>query len=292
MAAFGTTIFPTDYGMPVADLARAVEERGLDSIFFNEHSHIPVRRETPFPGGGELPRQYLHALDPFVALSIAAASTERIKLGTGICLVAQRDPIQLAKQVASLDVVSGGRAVLGIGAGWNAEEMRNHGTPSRQRWKVLREKVLAMREIWSKEAAEFHGEFVNFDPIWSWPKPVQGKGPKILLGSHSPRSFGRIIEYCDGWLPLAGPGHESDLIESLHQLRLACQNGGRDFESLELVAIGLGSEYDTAARLFEAGFHHLVFSIESASADVVLPQIDAYAALAQKIKSRGNATIP
>ena len=272
--------------MPIGELARAVEERGLDSIFFNEHSHIPVSRETPFPGGGELPRQYLHVLDPFVALAVAAAATTRIKLATGICLVAQRDPIQLAKQVASLDVVSGGRVILGIGAGWNAEEMRDHGTPFTKRWKIVREKILAMREIWTKDAAEYHGEFVNFDPIWSWPKPIQRGGPKVLLGAHSPKALARVMEYCDGWMPLGGPGTESKVAELRAELRSLCDRSGRNFESLDLAVIGLGPEHDTAARLLDSGFHHLVFSLPSADAEVVLPQLDAYASLARSLGRR------
>jgi len=162
MPRFGVTTFPTDYGLSVVDLARAAEERGLDSMFFNEHTHIPVSRRTAFPGGGELPKEYSHTHDPFVALAAAAAVTKRIMLSTGICLVIERDPIVLAKEVASLDRISDGRVILGVGAGWNVEEMENHGTSYKQRWKILRERVLAMREIWTCDTAQFHGEFVDF----------------------------------------------------------------------------------------------------------------------------------
>jgi probable F420-dependent oxidoreductase len=167
MPRFGVTTFPTDDGLSVVDLARAAEERGLDSIFFNEHTHIPVSRRTAFPGGGELPKEYSHTHDPFVALAAAAAVTKRIMLSTGICLVIERDPIVLAKEVASLDRISDGRVILGVGAGWNVEEMENHGTSYKQRWKILRERVLAMREIWTRDVAQFHGEFVDFEPLWS-----------------------------------------------------------------------------------------------------------------------------
>ncbi len=284
MSAFGITTFPTDYGMPINELAAAVEQRALDSIFFNEHSHMPVSRKSIFPGGGDPPRQYFHTLDPFVALSIAAAATRRITLGTGICLVAQRDPIQLAKEVASLDFISGGRVVLGIGGGWNAEEMANHGAPFAHRWNLVREKVLAMRAIWTNETAEFHGEFVNFDPIWSWPKPVQRKGPKILLGSRSSKSLERVAEYCDGWLPLGKPGLEISLSRSLGELRSICERRGRGFDSIEAAVIGLGPEYDTAAHLLDAGFRHLIFSVPSAGSEVMLPKLDEYASLAQRLR--------
>src|SRR5689334_2952188 len=208
MALFGAMMFPTDYAIQPVELARAVEERGLDSLFFPEHTHIPTSRRSPWPGGGELPMEYSHTHDQFVALTAAAAATKRIKLGTGICLVIERDPILLAKEVASLDVLSNGRVILGIGGGWNAEEMENHGTNFKQRWKILRERVLAMREIWRNEKAEFHGEFVNFDSIWSWPKPVQAGGPPILLGSEAKRCFERVVDYCDGWIPIMRRGEQ------------------------------------------------------------------------------------
>ena len=177
---FGVNMFPTDYSIQPVELAKAVEARGFDSLFFPEHTHIPASRATPFPGGGDLPKHYWHAHDPFVALGAAAAVTEHIRLGTGICLVIERDPITLAKEIASLDMISNGRAIIGIGAGWNREEMENHGANYQHRWAIVREKVLAMREIWNNDTAEFHGEHVDFAPIWSYPKPVQAGGPPIL----------------------------------------------------------------------------------------------------------------
>jgi probable F420-dependent oxidoreductase len=282
---FGVTTFPTDYGLPVVELAEAVEERGFDSLFFNEHSHIPVSRRTPFPGGGELPLEYMHTHDPFVALTVAACETRRIMLGTGICLIAQRDPIILAKEIASLDRVSGGRVILGIGAGWNAEEMADHGTPFKQRWGILRERVLAMREIWSCEVAEFHGQSVDFDPLWSWPKPVQKPGPKILLGSRSKRCFDRVIEYCDGWMPIGTPGKEQDLANGINELRLRCENVGRSIDSLDLATIGLPAERDVALRHLEIGFKHLIFSLPSADRDVSIRALDRYAAIVSSLRA-------
>ena len=186
---FGVTMFPTDYAIGPAELAGAVEEHGFESLFFPEHTHIPTSRRTPWPGGAELPREYSRTLDPFVALSAAATATERLRIGTGICLVVERDPITLAQEVASLDFISGGRFLFGIGGGWNLEEMENHGTDPAQRWKLLRERVLAMKAIWAEDEAEFHGRFVNFDPIWSWPKPVQEPHPPILVGGSGPHTF-------------------------------------------------------------------------------------------------------
>src|SRR5919198_2739981 len=170
---FGVMMFPTDYAVAPGELARMAEDRGFESLFFPEHTHIPASRRTPYPGGGDLPREYSHTHDPFVALTAAAAATERLLVGTGICLVIERDPITTAKEVASLDLVSGGRFLFGVGGGWNLEEMANHGTDPKRRWALLRERVLAMKRIWAEDEAEYHGELVNFDKLWSWPKPVQ-----------------------------------------------------------------------------------------------------------------------
>ena len=195
---YGVFIFPTDYSIRIDELARAAEERGFESLFVTEHTHIPTSRRSPFAGGGPLPKEYAHTLDPFIGLTAAAAVTQRLKLGTGICLVVEHDPIVLAKTIASLDLLSNGRFLFGIGAGWNAEEMEHHGTVFKTRFRLLRERILAMREIWTKEAAEFHGEFVNFDPIWSYPKPVQKPHPPVLLGGESGHTLQRIVDFCDG----------------------------------------------------------------------------------------------
>ncbi len=279
MADFGALIFPTDYAMHPVALAKAIEERGLDSIFFPEHTHIPASRRTPYPAGGDLPLEYSHTYDPFVALAACAGATERIKLGTGICLVVERDVLTLAKEISSIDRISGGRFILGIGAGWNAEEMENHGIDYDTRWKVVREKILAMREIWTKEEAEYHGEFVDFDPVWSHPKPVQAGGPPVLMGASSKWSYDRIAEYCDGWLPIAGLEGEH-----LDNVKAAWEKSGRaDKPLLAMFGVPPDEAYITAK--LEEGFNHLVFGLPPAGEDQVLPMLDTYAVLAEKMRS-------
>lgn len=278
---FGVSIFPTDYAIPPVELARAVEDRGLDSLFFPEHTHIPAARQTPFPGGGELPRMYWHTHDPFVALAACAAVTSRIRLGTGICLVIERDPIVLAKEVASLDVISNGRVVLGVGAGWNREEMENHGANYARRWQIVREKILAMREIWGSDDAEFHGEFVNFDPIWSYPKPVQPGGPPIWIGANSPWVFDRIADYADGWMPIGGLGSGN-----MERLEAAMQAKGRRVADLDLALFGAPTDYDALMGRIEQGFDELVFMLPDGDAASVLPVLDDLAALAERARGR------
>ena len=201
----GVFYFPTDYGIDPAELAKALEDRGFNSLFLCEHTHIPTSRRSPFPGGGELPKRYVHTHDPFVALSFAAAATRTLLLGTGVCLVPQRDPIITAKTVASLDRLSGGRFVFGIGGGWNVEEMENHGARYPTRFKLMRERVLAMKALWTEEAASFNGEFVNFDPVWCYPKPLRQPHPPILLGGETDHTLRRVVEFCDGWFPGPAP---------------------------------------------------------------------------------------
>ncbi len=278
MAEFGALIFPTSYSIQPVPLAKAIEERGLDSIFFPEHTHIPASRRTPYPAGGDLPKEYSHTYDPFVALGACAGATERIKLGTGICLVVERDVLTLAKEVASLDRVSNGRFILGIGAGWNAEEMENHGVDYNTRWKVTREKILAMRELWTKDEAEFHGEFVDFDPVWSNPKPVQPGGPPVLMGATSKWSFDRIAEYCDGWLPIAGLDGEVDKVKD------AWKKHGRKDEDLLLAMFGVPPDEAFIEAKLEAGFNHMVFGLPPEGEDIVLPLLDQYAAIAEKMR--------
>jgi probable F420-dependent oxidoreductase len=282
MATFGVMMFPTDYAIQPVELAQAVETRGLDSLFFPEHTHIPTSRKSPWPGGGDLPLEYSHTHDQFVALTAAAVATKRIKLGTGICLVIERDPIVLAKEVASLDVISNGRVILGIGGGWNAEEMENHGTNFKKRWKVLRERVQAMKEIWTKDAAEYHGEFVNFDPIWSYPKPVQPGGPPVLLGSEAKKGPERAVAYCDGWIPINRKPEE--VAAGVKALREAADRAGRKFESLTLGLFAAPGKEDAARRVLDLGFTHLIFPLPPAKSDKVLPLLDQYAALAEKLR--------
>jgi probable F420-dependent oxidoreductase len=278
---FGVMMFPTDYAIQPIELARAVEERGLDSLYFPEHTHIPTSRRSPWPGGGDLPTEYWHTHDPFVALGAAAAVTKRIQLGTGICLVIERDPIVLAKECASLDMISGGRLVLGIGGGWNAEEMEDHGTDFRKRWSVLRERILAMRAIWTKDPAEFHGEFVSFPPMWAFPKPVHQGGPPVLLGSEAKRCFERVVDYCDGWMPIYRRNHT--LADGVKQLREAAHRANRRFESLRLSVFAVPGQEEEAKKLMEIGFHDLIFGLPPAPADKVLPLLDAYAGIKRKV---------
>ncbi len=234
MLDFGLITFPTDTGIAPDELARALEERGFESLFVAEHTHIPTSRKTPFIAGSELPDMYWRCHDQFVALAMAAAVTERLKLGTGITLVTEHDPISTAKRVASLDRLSGGRVLFGIGAGWNAEEMENHGTVFKDRWKITRERVLAMRAIWTEDEAEFHGDFVDFDPIWCWPKPVQAGGPPVLMGAYSKWTPARIAEYCDGWMPIDGAG---DMQADLAAIRDAMEARGRKMDELDITVL-------------------------------------------------------
>jgi probable F420-dependent oxidoreductase len=222
----GLAILLTDYSMPPARLARLAEERDFESLFVAEHTHIPVSRETPYSGGGELPREYSHTLDPFVALTAAASATERLKVGTGICLVVERDPITTAKQAATLDHVSGGRFLFGVGAGWNLEEMRNHGTDPRRRFSIMRERIEAMKAIWTADEAEYHGEHVDFDPIWSWPKPVQRPHPPVLVGGIGERVIDRVLAYGDEWMPNRVESPEA-LGERIAELQRRAGEAGR-----------------------------------------------------------------
>jgi probable F420-dependent oxidoreductase len=271
----GATMFNTDYAIAIDDLARALEERGFESLWVPEHTHIPTSRRTPFPGGGELPREYSHTLDPFVALACAAMVTTRLKVGTGICLVIERDPIVTAKQVASLDLMSGGRFLFGIGRGWNAEEMENHGTVFKTRSHVMRERVLAMKEIWTKDEAAFHGDFVRFDAIWSWPKPVQRPYPPVLLGGEGPRTLERVVEYCDGWFPRGR--NEAAVTAGLETLRALATRAGRDPKSITVSVFGAAS--DAIDRYREAGITRAILRLPSENRETVLPLLDRYAKL-------------
>ncbi|REE98953.1 LLM class F420-dependent oxidoreductase [Thermomonospora umbrina] len=269
---FGISTFVTDEGIGPAALGRALEERGFASLFLAEHTHIPVSRETPWPGGAELPRWYYRTLDPFVALTAAAAATERLRVGTGIALVIQRDPIVLAKEVASLDLVSGGRAVLGIGAGWNREEMRNHGTDPRTRMALLRERVLAVKELWTKDEAEFHGEFVDFDPVFSYPKPVQHPHPPVLIGGSGPTTFDRVVEFGDGWMPILGRGTEN-LPARIAELR---ERAGR---RVPVTVFGAPPRPDVVDELRAAGVDEVLFGLPTEPTDATLVRLDKIADL-------------
>ena len=282
---FGAMMFCTDHSIRPDDLAKLLEDRGFESMWVPEHSHIPADRRSPWPGGAELPQEYWHTYDPFVALTAAAAATTTLKVGTGICLVIERDPIMMAKEVASVDRLSNGRFIFGIGGGWNREEMANHGTRSRSRWRLLRERILAMKEIWTQEEAEFHGEFVNFDKMWAYPKPVQRPHPPILMGGDGPTTFDRVVEYCDGWMPISGRPQSGgpSLQEKIAMLRRQAEEAGRDPASINITTFrgpdGSQPEPDAIRRLEEAGVDRVIFGLPSAERDTVLPIIDQCAKL-------------
>jgi probable F420-dependent oxidoreductase len=276
---YGAGIFATDYAIRPDDLARELEARGFESIWVPEHTHIPASRRTPYPGGTDLPTEYWHTYDPFVALTAAASVTKKLKVATGICLIIERDPITTAKEVASLDMLSNGRFLFGIGGGWNAEEMENHGTDFKTRFSLLRERVLAMKEIWTKEEAEFHGRFVNFDPLWSYPKPVQKPHPPILMGGDGPKTFDRVIEFCDGWMPI---GYRIEgLPEKIGELRRRAEAAGRDPNSISITIFGAKPERQALDQFAAAGVERVIFMLPAADRDTVMPLVDQYAGLIQ-----------
>jgi len=271
---FGLQMFPTDYDIPVTELEKAAEDLGFESLFFPEHTHIPTSRRTPWPGGAPLPQEYSHTLDPFVALGACAAVTKNLMLGTGICLVIERDPITLAKEVASLDFLSGGRFLFGIGGGWNEEEMENHGTRPPVRWRILRERILAMKEIWTKDEAEYHGKFVDFDGIWSWPKPVQKPHPPVLIGGAGPRTLERVVEYGDGWLPIGGRTNEL-LAAKIAELNQMSEAAGRG--RLPVSVFGGSPQPEEVEKLESLGVERILFGLRPTGADEVIPAMKRYA---------------
>jgi probable F420-dependent oxidoreductase len=276
----GTFYFPTDYGIAVDELARELEARGFESLFVCEHTHIPVSRRTPFPGGGELPKRYSHTHDPFVALSFASAATRTLKIGTGITLLPQRDTIITAKSVASLDQLSGGRFIFALGGGWNVEEMENHGVRYESRFKLLRERVLAMKALWTQQQAEFHGELVNFDPVWLYPKPKQKPHPPILLGGESDHTVRRVVEFCDGWFPRARGDWEPK--RAAARLREAALVAGRDPATLPITVFNALADAAALAAYREAGIARVLLEVPDAGRDDVLRRLDRYARLTAK----------
>lgn len=278
-AKFGVSIFPTDYSIQPVEMAKEAEARGFQSLFFPEHTHIPANRKTPFPGGGELPKQYWHSHDPFVALGACAAVTKEIRLGTGICLIIERDPITTAKEIASLDMISNGRAIVGIGAGWNREEMENHGADYKNRWDVVKEKVEAMRAIWTNVESEYHGKYVDFDPIWSYPKPIQDGGPPIWMGANSKWVFERIADYADGWMPIGGLGSGN-----MDRLKAALERKNRRIEDLTLALFGGPKDTAQIVGRIEQGFDEVIFSLPSEGRDTVLSLLDEYADIVKSVR--------
>jgi probable F420-dependent oxidoreductase len=277
----GLCTFVTEYSVDPVTLARQAEERGFESLFFPEHTHIPASRETPYPAGGELPREYSHMLDPFVALAAAAAVTERIQLGTGIILVVERDPIVTAKEVATLDLVSGGRVLFGVGAGWNLEEMRNHGTDPERRFGVMRERVEAMKAIWTEDEAEYHGEHVDFDPIWAWPKPVQKPHPPVLVGGMGERALDRVVAFGDEWMPnvVVTPEVLGGRIEDLQR---RAEEAGRGRIPVRLFAAK--PEARAVERLRGVGVDAVLFYLPTEDAGETERRLDGLAEVAAQVR--------
>src|SRR5579864_4222395 len=263
---FGIAIFPTEYAISMQELAPLVEQAGFESLWVAEHSHIPTSRLSPYPAGGELPRHYWHTHDPFIALTVAALSTTRIKVATGICLLIQRDPIHTAKEAASVDVVSGGRFLFGIGGGWNREEMADHGTAFETRWKLLRERTEAIKAIWTQDPAEYHGEMVDFGPMWSWPKPVQKPHPPVILGGNGPKILERVVRYADGWMPNRG-----DVLERIPELERMAKDGGREPLPVTYYPKASAEEIERSAR---AGVDRLIWYVPPDGRDAALARLD------------------
>src|SRR5689334_20125105 len=280
---FGASMFFTDYSMTSAELAQALEARGFESVWAPEHSHIPLSRKSPFPGGGDLPKKYFDAMDPFVTLTAAAAATKTLKIGTGVCLVNQRDPIQTAKLVASIDQVAAGRFLFGIGVGWNAEEMGDHGTVFATRAKLVRERVEAMKAIWTQTKPEYHGEFVNFDPMMTWPKPVQQPHPPVIVGGAFPHGARRAARYGDGWIPLAGRPGYGDVFDTVPKFREMLKEAGRDAASCPVSVFSAPEDADTLKRYRDLGIDRVAIALPAETESVVLPILDRWAALIRQI---------
>src|ERR1700716_529881 len=279
----GGAMFFTDYSMSPTELARALEDRGFDSLWVPEHSHIPLTRKSPFPSGGDVPKKYYDVMDPFVVLSAAAAVTKTLLLGTGICLIAQRDPIQTAKQVASIDQVSGGRFLFGVGNGWNEDEMANHGTVFASRHKLARERIEAMKAIWTNSKAEYHGEFVNFEPMMAWPKPAQKPHPPILVGGAFPYGARRALRYGDGWMPLRSRKGYAEVRDLFPKFRDMAKEANRDLASVPISIWSAKEDEDQLKRDRDEGVVRVVISLESAKADVILPELDRWAKLVRAV---------
>ena len=276
----GVCMFFTDYAIRIDELAREAEAHGFESLWVPEHTHIPVSRRTPFPGGSQLPKEYAHTFDPFISLMAAAAATKRLRIGTGICLVIERDTIITAKEVASLDALSGGRFEFGIGGGWNAEEMENHGTVFATRFKKLREQILAMKEIWTKDEAEFHGKLVNFDKIWSWPKPAQKPHPPVLLGGESAYTLQRVVDFCDGWFPR---GRAAEIIlPALKDLGERAAKAGRDMKTISVSVFGAKPDEATLETYAQAGITRAILRLPPDGRDAVLPLLDQWSKFIKK----------
>jgi probable F420-dependent oxidoreductase len=273
----GLCMFATEYAIRIDELAREAEARNFESLWVPEHTHIPTSRRSAFAGGQELPEQYKHTLDPFVALTAAAAATKKLRVGTGICLIIERDTITTAKSVASLDLLSHGRFEFGLGGGWNAEEMEHHGTEFRTRFKKLEEQVRAMKEIWTKDVAEFHGQYVNFDKIWAWPKPEQKPYPPILLGGESRYTLQRVVDFCDGWYP-RGRAPEK-VLAGMKELKELASKAGRDMKTLSVSTFAAPPDKSVLDQFAAAGVTRSILLLPPEPRDKILPLLDQYAKL-------------
>ena len=276
-------MFFTDYSVTPDALGRALEERGFDSVWAPEHSHIPISRRTPYPGGGDLPKQYYDTMDPFVTLTAAAAATKTLKVGTGVCLLNQRDPIQTAKLVASIDQISGGRFLFGVGVGWNQDEMENHGTVFATRAKLTRERIEAMKEIWTKEKAEYHGELVNFDPIFARPKPVQKPHPPIFVGGGFPQGARRALRYGDEWMPVTGQMTADALSAWTKAFKEMAAKAGRDPAAVSMSTFSAPDDLDQLKRYRDLGITRVVVALASDKKDKILPILDHWADLIRRV---------
>ena len=281
----GAAMFFTDYSMAPAELGRALEERGFESIWAPEHSHIPLSRKSSFPSGGDLPKQYYDVMDPFVSLTAAAVATNKLKVGTGVCLVIQRDTIQTAKLVASLDQVSGGRFLFGIGGGWNQDEMEDHGTVYATRFKKMREQIEAMKAIWTENKPEYHGEIVDFPPMMTWPKPVQKPHPPVIIGGMFPHAARRALRYGDGWIPHSRRPQYEDVTDFLPRFRQMAAEAGRDPASVPITVWGVGEDLGRLQRYRDLGVARVVVSLPSEAAEKILPRLDRWAALIRDLGS-------
>src|SRR3954462_678590 len=266
---YGAAVFATDYSVSPGRFAEMAEERGYESVFFPEHTHIPASRDTPYPGGADLPEQYWHTHDLFVALPAAAAATKHVKIGSGICLVTERDPIVTAKEVASVDVLSGGRLDFGVGAGWNREEMANHGTDPRTRMRLLRERIEAMQAIWTQDEASYDAEFVHFERIWSWPKPVQRPWPPVLVGGSGPKVLDRVLAFGDGWFAQ----HHADPLERVGELCTRADEAGRE---LPVDVIGVPPDPVVLERYEAAGVRRVLMWAPSGQRSVIEAALDEF----------------
>jgi probable F420-dependent oxidoreductase len=269
--------------MTPAELAVALEQRGFDIVWAPEHSHIPSSRKTPFVLGGDLPKRYYDVMDPFVTLAMAASVTKTLKVGTGVCLIAQRDPIQTAKLVASIDQVSGGRFVFGVGNGWNQDEMENHGTDFKSRHKLARERIEAMKAIWTQDTAEYHGEFVDFGPMQTWPKPAQKPHPPILVGGAFPYSARRAVRYGDGWMPQVTAGSPTPLTELIPRFRQMAAEAGREPARFDISIGGQTEDVDLIKRYRDLNVNRVSTSLPSEKAATILPVLDRWAAIIRAV---------